>query len=78
MVDLELRGRGGRSGACSRANSPPRANALGPGALPVAPTSRRGSRVVPRQRSCDDDLNLNAPTTPPDALGLPAPMPRRY
>ncbi|XP_063920255.1 regulating synaptic membrane exocytosis protein 1 isoform X3 [Zophobas morio] len=68
------KGRGGRSTACSRQNSPPRETA------PViqAPRSRRGSRVA-RQHSYDDEVKSTlAPTTTTEGgLGLPAPMPRR-
>lgn len=68
------KGRGGRSTAASRQNSPPRETA------PViqAPRSRRGSRVA-RQHSYDDEVkNTLVPTTAGESgLGLPPPMPRR-
>ncbi|RZC36474.1 hypothetical protein BDFB_003769, partial [Asbolus verrucosus] len=68
------KGRGGRSTACSRQNSPPRESAP----IIQAPRSRRGSRVA-RQHSYDDEVKSTlAPTTTGDTgLGLPAPMPRR-
>ena len=57
--------RGGRSGAPSRSNSPPRRTDFD--AIPAASTriaSRRGSRVA-RQHSYDDDMksSSNAPGT---------------
>jgi hypothetical protein len=68
------KGRGGRSTANSRQNSPPRETAP----IIQAPRSRRGSRVA-RQHSYDDEVkNTLAPTTTGDTgLGLPPPMPRR-
>lgn len=62
--------RGGRSTANSRQNSPPRET-------PVAPRSRRASRVT-RQHSYDDEVKATAPVAASETgLGLPAPMPRR-
>ncbi|XP_057665301.1 regulating synaptic membrane exocytosis protein 1 [Diorhabda carinulata] len=67
------RNRTGRSAACSRQNSPPREI---PAVAPVAPRSRRASRVA-RQHSYDEEVK-NTPGGPTDnGLGLPAPMPRR-
>ncbi|CAG9833856.1 unnamed protein product [Diabrotica balteata] len=69
------RNRSGRSAACSRQNSPPREI---PAVGPVAPRSRRASRVA-RQHSYDDEVkNSIAPgVTADNGLALPAPMPRR-
>lgn len=69
------RGRGGRSQANSRANSPPRE----PAAPTIQPSrSRRASRVA-RQHSYDDEVknSLTPNNTADTGLGLPAPMPRR-
>lgn len=69
------RGRGGRSTANSRQNSPPRDNP----APTIQPSrSRRASRVA-RQHSYDDEVkNSLVPNNTGDTgLGLPAPMPRR-
>lgn len=62
--------RKGRSAAPSRSNSPPRGSG-----------SRRGSRVMARQHSYDDDIkagaNAQANANPDLGLGIPSPMPRR-
>ncbi|KAK9744924.1 hypothetical protein QE152_g7434 [Popillia japonica] len=65
--------RGGRSGATSRQNSPPRETAIR-----EATRSRRASRAIARQHSYDDEVKPTAqPAQEPAGLGLPAPMPRR-
>ncbi|XP_074034299.1 regulating synaptic membrane exocytosis protein fife [Leptinotarsa decemlineata] len=68
------RSRGGRSQASSRQNSPPRETT----AAPIAPRSRRASRVA-RQHSYDEEVKSGAaPANNVDnGLALPPPMPRR-
>lgn len=67
------RGRGGRSAAGSRNNSPPREPII-----PPASRSRRASRVA-RQHSYDDEVKpaVAGVAAQEGGLGLPAPMPRR-
>lgn len=67
------RGRGGRSTAVSRQNSPPRET---PPCNPVPTRTRRGSRVA-RQHSYDDEVKKPTNSTTENGLGLPTPMPRR-
>lgn len=69
--------RKGRSAAPSRSSSPPRRNDFdGP---PRGSSSRRGSRVMARQHSYDDDIKAaaQAAANPDLGLGIPNPMPRR-
>lgn len=70
--------RKGRSTAPSRSNSPPRRTDFDGSR---GSSSRRGSRVMTRQHSYDDDLKTGAGTpaaaTPDLGLGIPNPMPRR-
>ena len=71
--DTDWARRGGRSGASSRQNSPPR-----DAPQREATRSRRPSRVVARQHSYDDDVKVSTGNAAPEGgLGLPAPMPRR-
>lgn len=71
--------RKGRSAAPSRSNSPPRRSDFD--GAPRAGGSRRGSRVMARQHSYDDDIkagaNAQSPANPDLGLGIPSPMPRR-
>lgn len=72
------KGRGGRSTANSRQNSPPREAAPVVREGPAAPRSRRASRVA-RQHSYDDEVKaaVSPGASSDTGLGLPAPMPRR-
>ncbi|GJQ87416.1 hypothetical protein Trydic_g14558 [Trypoxylus dichotomus] len=71
--DPEWGRRGGRSGATSRQNSPPRE-----APIREATRSRRASRAIARQHSYDDEVKPAAqPAQESGGLGLPAPMPRR-
>lgn len=70
--------RKGRSAAPSRSNSPPRRTDFDGSR---GSSSRRGSRVMTRQHSYDDDIKTGAGTPAAGAqdlgLGIPNPMPRR-